>query len=162
MIADAPDLAVFAHGLTTRLRARVPSSLAAQEQAIRETRVALPQALVVLAGPYWNLQHDAERFAPREGRGPRRATTSSPRTTRRARSWTSAMRRSTSISIACWRGTTWLPHADTVHFADFGQAVIGMTMFAELAVRCSFLVAKSADAELQLRSSGYAPGPRRR
>ena len=64
MIAYKPDMAVYAYGLNdSRCGHAVESFMAAYRTIVGRTREALPDALIVLVGPYWNLQYDAEMWA---------------------------------------------------------------------------------------------------
>ena len=63
MLAYAPDMAVYAYGLNdSRCGHAVESFMTAYRTIVGRTREALPDALIVLVGPYWNLQYDAETW----------------------------------------------------------------------------------------------------
>jgi len=160
MIAYKPDMAVYAYGLNdSRCGHAVESFMAAYRNIVVRTREALPDALIVLVGPYWNLQYDAETWA-----------------TSKYRNWifgkfdragddlvTAYNREIAALAdevgglfvdvYAMLEGATWLLNADACHFSDVGQAIIGNRVFCEVTAHCSFLAAKSREIEEKLHLS---------
>ena len=64
MIEYRPDMAVYAYGLNdSRCGHVLESFIADYETIVSHTRRTLPDALIVLVGPYWNIQYDAEEWA---------------------------------------------------------------------------------------------------
>ena len=64
MIGYAPDLAVYAYGLNdSRCGHDLDSFMKSYAQIVETTKAQCPQALIVLVGPYWNLQYDAATWA---------------------------------------------------------------------------------------------------
>lgn len=156
MISYRPDLAVYAYGLND---ARCGHSLNSFMQVYREIVVntikKLPDALVVLAGSYWNLQFDAQTWADPKYRGrfgkfnlPGDALVTSYN-----QAIATMARETGALFIDLYsllEGATWLLTADGCHFNDVGQAMIGMKVFLEIAARCSFLSLKSKRMEEEL------------
>jgi len=153
MIAYQPDLAVYAYGLNdSRCGHGVDSFMKAYRQIVVETRAQLPETLVVLVGPYWNIQYDEE-------------TWSDPK----YENWFGDFNRSGDDLVTAYNaeikelaketsslfvdvyhvleGASWLIGKDCCHFNDVGQVVIGMTVFQALAMHCSFLAESSNQAE---------------
>ncbi len=165
MIAFTPDMAVYAYGLNdSRCGHPIESFMAAYRKIVTRTREAFPGALIVLVGPYWNLQYDA-------------ATWSTPK----YRNWVFGkfdragddLVKAYNTEIArlanefgalfvdvygMLEGATWLLNADACHFIDIGQAMIGYRVFCEVAARCSFLAAKSKEMEEKLHLSVWNTG----
>ena len=168
MIAYQPDMAVFAYGLNdSRCGHETESFIADYEQIVGDTRAQLPEALIVLVGPYWNLQYDAEEWAKPEyeqlrdeernpfGLGGDEIVLE----------YNSAIAeladRHGGVFVdvyAATEGAPWLLHGDHCHFTDLGQWVIGQTVFATIASSCSFIAAKSLAAAreggLDIRTTG--------
>ena len=149
MIAYAPDLAIYAYGLNdSRCGHPLDSFLQAYRHIVATTRERLPQALIVLVGPYWNLQYDADTWAEhparnRQGKfnlpGDELVLAYNRAIAELAREYSAVF----ADVYAATEGAAWLLTDDTCHFSDVGQWVIGQTVFAALAKRCSFLGAKS-------------------
>jgi hypothetical protein len=159
MISYRPDLAVYAYGLND---ARCGHSLDSFMQAYREIVVntikKLPDALVVLAGPYWNLQFDAQTWTDPKYRGwfgkfnlPGDAlVTSYNKAIAKMAHETGAL----FVDLySLLEGATWLLTADACHFNDVGQSMIGMKVFLDIAAHCSFLSLKSKRMEEELNLS---------
>ncbi len=159
MISYRPDLAAYAYGLND---ARCGHSLDSFMQAYREIVVntikKLPDALVVLVGPYWNLQFDAQTWADPKYRGwfgkfnlPGDALVTSYN-----KAIAMMARETGALFIDLYsllEGATWLLTADACHFNDIGQAMIGMKVFLDIAAHCSFLSLKSKRIEEELNLS---------
>jgi hypothetical protein len=137
-----------------------PSFLAADEQIVRDTRAALPDALVVLVGPYWNPPHDVDAFTAHIA-GLRAAGSDAKAAGLEAfaashfigpdfiDAYLERLPRIAADHSAIYvdlypvlEGAPWLVHGDAVHFNDVGQQVIGFTVFTEIARRCSFIAAE--------------------
>ena len=164
MISYEPDLAVYVYGLND---ARCGHSLNSFMRAYREIVVStikkLPDALVVLVGPSWTLQFDAQTWADPKYRGvfgkfnlPGDALVTSYNEA------IATMARETGALFidvySLLEGATWLLNADGCHINDVGQAMIGMKVFLETAARCSFLSLKSKRMEEELHLSIHNTG----
>ena len=159
MIAYQPDMAVYAYGLNdSRCGHAVESFIEDYETIVRETRRRLPEALIVLVGPYWNLQYDAATWAKPEYKELRESpwgvggdelvlayNAAIAELADRYEALFSNVYRAT-------EGATWLLHDDTCHFTDVGQWLIGQTVFATLAANCSFVGQKSIN---DFRQAGF-------
>jgi lysophospholipase L1-like esterase len=159
MLAYTPDLAVFAYGLNdSRCGHNLQSFIHAYEIIVSRTRAALPEALVVLVGPYWNIQYDRELWEscyletpqPQYGKfscvGDELVLAYNREIARLAA-------RTGALFVDVYNllvGATWLINADGCHFTDAGQRVIGMAVYCQLAVNCSFLGQKSKRMETVL------------
>lgn len=164
MIAYNPDMAVYAYGLNdSRCGHDVASFMAAYRTIVSTTREKLPDALVVLIGPYWNLQYDSETWARPE-----------------YQSWTGKFDRpgddivlaynkaiaELALETGCLfinvyrtlEGASWLLTSDACHFNDIGQRIIGLVAFCEIATHCSFLSYSSRRAASELNSAFWNTG----
>jgi hypothetical protein len=157
MIAHGPDLAIYAYGLNDSLAGHEAASfLRDYETIVSETRRQLPDALIVLVGPYWNPPHDLELWSEHrydEARERRRLHGWGAYGDDLVTAYNEGIRNialeSESLFVDIFslcRGAHWLIHADACHFTDVGQATIGMAVFTSLAVNCSFLSVKSTAA----------------
>ena len=159
MIGYGPDMAVYAYGLNdSRCGHNVDSFMRAYTTIVSTTRKSLPDALVVLVGPYWNLQYDANTWARAEykdrfgrfGRPGDDLVLAYNEAISRLASETG------SLFVDVYRileGAPWLLTADACHFNDTGQRIIGLVVFCEIATRCSFLSHMSHRMEDELNSS---------
>jgi lysophospholipase L1-like esterase len=176
MIDWRPELAVFAYGMNDVGCAHEPTSfLSSYHQIVGETRRALPDALLLLVSPYWNIFHEPDAFGARLLKNEQRGETEQ---VERMNYYMGIYGGSAMVAeyregietiahryggayvdvYSVLEGSPWFVHDDNVHFNDVGQAVIGMTVFASLASRCSFLSAASARAEHELESSVFNTG----
>ena len=159
MIGYRPDLAIYAYGLNdARCGHSLGSFMRAYREIVVQTKKKLPDALIVLVGPYWNLQFHAETWANPKYRGwfgkfnlpGNRLVTSYNRAI-------AALARETGVLFvdlySLLDGATWLLNADACHFNDVGQSIIGMKVFLEIATHCSFLSLKSRTMEKELNLS---------
>jgi lysophospholipase L1-like esterase len=162
MIAFSPDLAVYAYGLNdSRCGHNLQSFINAYHTIVTRTRLALPEALVVLVGPYWNIQYDEDlwdaqyktRWQPVYGKFDRPGDGL-------VLAYNQAIAELASASGALFvdvytllEGAPWLMNADACHFTDLGQRLIGMAVFSKLATCCSFLSVKSRIIEKALNLS---------
>ena len=164
MIAYAPDMAVYAYGLNdSRCGQPVDRFIAAYRTILGKTRQALPDALMVLVGPYWNLQYDAPTWADPiyEGRfgkfnlpGDELVRAYNLEIAQLAAEFDALF-----VDVyAMLEGASWLLNDDGCHFNDVGQAIIGMRVFAEVAAHCSFAAAKSRAMEERLRLTIWNTG----
>jgi len=158
MIDYQPDLAVYAYGLNdSRCGHLLESFLADYETIVAGTRERLPEALIVLVGPYWNLQYDAQTWAQLEY-DKHREGAFGVGGDELALAYNAAIaelaKRHEALFVDVYHateGAAWLLHDDTCHFTDLGQWLIGQTAFAVLAANCSFLAEKSIN---DLRQAG--------
>jgi lysophospholipase L1-like esterase len=164
MIAYAPDMAVFAYGLNdSRCGQGVDRFTAAYRTIVRRTRHALPDALIVLVGPYWNLQYDAQTWADpiyrdRFGKfnlpGDELVLAYNVEIAKLAAEFDALF-----VDVYhMLEGATWLLNADGCHFNDVGQAIIGIRVFCEVVAHCSFAAAKSQAMEEQLHLTIWNTG----
>ena len=160
MIDHRPDMAVYAYGLNdSRCGHAVDSFIADYETVVGETRRALPGALIVLVGPYWNLQYDAEAWAD-EKNAALHCPPFDVGGDRLVLEYNTAIgelaTRHDAIFADVYRateGAQWLLHEDGCHFSDVGQWIIGQTVFHAIAANCSFIATSSIEA---FRSTGFA------
>jgi lysophospholipase L1-like esterase len=160
MIAYAPDMAVYAYGLNdSRCGHSVESFMAAYRAIVARTREALPDALIVLVGPYWNLQYDAGMWATPKyrnwifGKFDRAGDDLVIAYNREIAALADEVGGLFVDLYATLEGAAWLLNADACHFNDVGQAIIGNRVFCEVAAHCSFLAAKSREIEKKLHLS---------
>ncbi len=167
MIAHRPDVCIYAYGLNdANCGHETESFLRDYEKIVRETRSLLPEALVVLVGPYWVVQHDEELWGDPEYEWHRKAYEPFARGGRDLVVAYNAGICDLANRYGCLfvdvysvlEGATWLVHRDACHFTDVGQAVIGFCVFARLAANCSFLARKSIalfrDGEFSIQDTG--------
>jgi hypothetical protein len=160
MLAYAPDMAVYAYGLNdSRCGHAVESFMAAYRTIAQRTRASLPGALIVLVGPYWNLQYDAATWATPKyrnwifGKFDRAGDDLVKAYNRELAGLASEVGGLFVDVYAMLEGATWLLNADACHFNDVGQAMIGHRVFCEVAAHCSFLATRSQEIERKLRLS---------
>lgn len=151
-----PDLVLFAYGMNdARCGHDAASFLAAYESAIQRTRAALPESLIVIVGPYWVPQFDAELWATPEYDGARQYFGAFGRggedlVDTYNRGIADLAGRYDCLFVDTYgplRGSLWLIHeGDNVHYTDIGQHVLGSLVFATIAANSSFLALKSRAA----------------
>lgn len=155
MIAQRPDLAVYAYGLNdSRMGHDTSSFMRDYEAIVKNTRSQLGDSLIVLVGPYWNPQYDMDLWSQPEydraresfgvaGRGgDDLVTVYNQRIGELAESYDCLF-----VDLyATLKGALWLIHDDACHYTDVGQTIVGMLVFSALATNCSFLAAKSTTA----------------
>jgi len=167
-----PDLVIYAYGMNdARCGHRIDSFLSAYDEALVRTRKRLPEALVLLVGPYWVPQCDDElwgnpkyakdkKYFGMFGRGGEDLITAySAGIAELARRYECLF----ADIYPSLRGALWLIHeGDNVHFNDVGHKVIGNLVFTTLAINCSFLARKSraafVDGGMTLRNTGGTNG----
>ena len=164
MISYKPDLAIFAYGLNDSRCGHKPDSfMKAYREIVETTQKECPGALIVLVGPYWNPQYDAEHWqnSNKSGKFGKFGRPGDDIVT----SYNEEIRLlAEELGIlfvdlyTVLEGSTWLITADDCHFNDLGQRLIGMTIFSQLAQHCSFLAHSSHAMEEQLTSSVYNTG----
>jgi len=112
--------------------------------------------LLVLVGPYWNPQYDAELWAGPEYDETRvgfgvfnRPGDDLVLAYNAGIAELAARHEALFVDVYhAAEGATWLIHADACHYSDVGQWFLGQTVFGVLAANCSFLSLKSRqDAE---------------
>ena len=158
MVSYKPDMVVYAYGLNdSRCGHSLESFIKSYEYIVKKTREELPNALIVLVGPYWNPQYDSLAWVNRQPQ-------------RKGDFWlpgdgivegynkaiSTLADKYNALFVDVYnvlRGSPWLVTADDCHFNDMGQSVIGQKVFIELATHCSFLSNKSRKAEKELKSS---------
>jgi lysophospholipase L1-like esterase len=156
MIAYRPDLAVYAYGLNdSRCGHDLDSFMRAYETIVAKTREQLPEALLVLVGPYWNLQYDLEAWQriDRTGWFGRFNRAGDDLVLAYNAAIGALAERTEAIFVDVYHvlaGVDWLLTADACHFNDLGQRLIGLTVFCQLATRCSFVARKSSRMEREL------------
>lgn len=150
MIAYRPDMAVYAYGLNdSRCGHALESFIEDFETVVAETRRQLPESLIVLVGPYWNTQYDAELWSRPEYAGMRDGVfgVGGDELVLGYNAGIAALaQRHGALFSDVYTATEnalWLIHPDTCHFNDVGQWLIGQTVFATVAANCSFIAAKS-------------------
>ncbi len=157
MIAHEPDLALFAYGLNdARCGHSLDSFIDAYGTIVENTRLALPEALIVLVGPYWNLQFDADTWSQPQyqnwifGKFDK-AGDGLVKAYNQAIAQLAADRNALFVDVySMLEGATWLLHGDACHFTDVGQAMIGYKVFSEIAAHCSFAARYSKAIETEL------------
>ena len=156
MIGYRPDMAVYAYGLNdSRCGHSEASFMKAYSRIVSATRKSLPDSLIVLVGPYWNLQYDSDTWADPQNRvgfgkfglpGDDLVLAYNEAISRLAKE-------TGSLFVNAYRaleGASWLLTADACHFSDIGQRIIGLLAFCEIATRCSFLTHTSRRMEQEL------------
>ena len=159
MIAYRPDMAVFAYGLNdSRCGHALESFIGAYRTIVTTTRERSPDALVVLVGPYWNLQYDAATWSKPEYKGwfGKFNLPGDDLVLSYNQAIADLAAETHSIFVDVYHvleGAPWLLTADACHFNDIGQRLIGLTVFSKVAAHCSFLSHKSRSMEEDLKSS---------
>ena len=165
MIAYTPDLAIYAYGLNdSRCGHSVASFVAAYRTIVARTRAALPDSLIVLVGPYWNLQYDAGTWAQPQyqdwGFG-KFGLSGDELVTAYNREIASLADEFDALFVDVYHlleGATWLLNADACHFHDAGHAIIGFKVFSEIATHCSFATSRSKEIENRLQLNIWNTG----
>ena len=158
MLAYNPDMAVYAYGLNdSRCGHTLESFMHTYRIIVSKTREKLPGVLVVLVGPYWNLQYDAEawakgKFKDRKSRFDLPGDELVSAYNRSIEELASDVGAVFTDVYHVLEGATWLLTSDACHFNDIGQRVIGLAVFCRLAARCSFLSRTSRKMEMELKS----------
>jgi len=161
MIDYRPDMAVYAYGLNdSRCGHALESFIEDYEKIVSETRRRLSDVLLVLVGPYWNLQYDAETWARLEYQQCKAGFGMFDKSgDELVLSYNEAIadmsRRYDAVFADVYSATAksgWLLTDDHCHFNDIGQWVIGQTVFSAIARNCSFLATKSINA---YRETGF-------
>lgn len=164
MIAYEPDLAVYAYGLNdSRCGHDLESFMSAYSTIVYTTKTKLPEALILLVGPYWNLQYDAATWSQQKYHGRfGKFNLGGHDLVLAYNAAISDLAEQTGCLFvdvySMLEGATWLLAEDACHFLDVGQRIIGLQIFCEMAAKCSFLSYKSREAEKTLRSSIWTTG----
>ncbi|MFH1740697.1 MAG: SGNH/GDSL hydrolase family protein [bacterium] len=164
MIAYRPDMAVYAYGLNdSRCGHEIKSFMRAYKTIVSKTREELPESLVVLVGPYWNLQYDAQTWSnPKyEGRFGKFNRAGDHLVLAYNQAIEELARESGAIFVDVYHlleGAPWLLTEDACHFNDVGQCMIGLAVFCQLAAHCSFLSSKSRRMEKETNSNIHNTG----
>ncbi len=162
LIDQAPDIAVLAYGLNdSRCGYETKLFLNDLEKIVADT-VAMTDALVVLAGPYWNTQYN-EKLWNRLKKKPEWATGEYSIFAQTGRdlvwSYLKGIEKLT-CKYGCLfadlftptENCTWLLHDDQCHYNDIGHRVLGQILFNVIACNCSFTGKKSVRI---LREGGF-------
>ena len=159
MIAYRPDLAIFAYGLNDSRCGHDPKSfMRAYQEIVSTTQHECPNALIMLVGPYWNPQYDAEHWQKQHkpGKFGKFGRPGDDIVTAYNDAIADFAGEIGALYVDVYRmleGATWLVTQDDCHFNDLGQRLIGMTVFSQLAQHCSFLAKTSDQMEHELASS---------
>ena len=159
MIAYQPDLAMFAYGLNDSRCGHDPDSfMQSYREIVTTTKQECPEALIVLVGPYWNPQYDAEHWQAQNkpGKFGKFGRPGDDIVTAYNAAIAAFANDIGVLFVDVYRvleGATWLITADDCHFNDVGQRLIGMTVFSTIAQHCSFIAQASNDMESELASS---------
>jgi hypothetical protein len=166
MIAYRPDMAVYAYGRNDSCCGHaLESFMRAYRTIVWKTKRELPDALLVLVGPYWSLQYDAEMWR-KLGRGKSGGFGKFDRAgDDLVLAYNEAIADLAGEADAVFvdvyhllEGSPWLLAGDGCHFNDIGQRMIGLTVFCQVAAHCCFLAKKSQRIEKELRSSIWTTG----
>ncbi len=163
MIGYRPDLAVYAYGLNdSRCGHALESFLTDYETVVAGTRERLPEALLVLVGPYWNLQYEAAEWRKPQYDPIRQAFGAFAvggdelvLSYNRAIAELAARYGALFVDVyAVTERAVWLLTEDQCHFNDLGQWLIGQTVFGTIASNCSFIAGKSVAAHFTIGTTG--------
>jgi hypothetical protein len=148
MISYKPDLAVYAYGLNdSRCGHQTKSFIDAYRKILLKTRQSLPDALIVLVGPYWNVQYNVRAWSdPKYHRdfgafdkpGDELVLSYNSELSKLADEVNGIFVDVYSIL----EDAIWLLANDSCHFTDLGHNIIGQAVFMKVASNCSFLSAK--------------------
>ncbi len=127
----------------------------AYRTVVSKTRESLPDALIVLVGPYWNLQYDTETWSdPKYERWFGKFNRAGVFLVLK---YNAAIEELASETGALFvdvyhllEGATWLLTDDACHFNDVGQHIIGLSVFMQVAAHCSFPAGTSRRMEKEL------------
>jgi len=164
MISYKPDIAVYAYGLNdSRCGHSTKSFIDAYRSILLKTRRSLPEALIVLVGPYWNIQYNEKAWTdPKYHRNFGAFGKSGDEL---VLSYNSELPKLANEVNAVFidvysvlEGATWLLTDDSCHFNDIGHTIIGQTVFTKLASHCSFLSAKCKRLEKETNISIHNTG----
>lgn len=157
MISYKPDLAVYAYGLNdSRCGHSRNSFINAYRKILVRTRQALPDALIVIVGPYWNVQYNEKAWADPEyhrdfgafnASGDELVLSYNAELPKLAQEVNGIFVDVYSIL----ENAIWLLADDSCHFNDVGQTIIGQTVFAQVASQCSFVSARCQRFETETR-----------
>lgn len=164
MISYRPDMAVYAYGLNdSRCGHAVESFIRAYREIVSKTRESLPNALVVLVGPYWNLQYDARAWANPmyKGRFGKFGLPGDELVLAYNSAIAQLASETGSLFVDVYRvleGASWLLTTDGCHFNDIGQRIIGLTVLCQVAAHCSFLSHRSRRMEEEMGMGTWNTG----
>jgi hypothetical protein len=165
MISFKPDLAIYAYGLNdSRCGHTTKSFINAYRKILLKTRQSLPDALIVLVGPYWNVQYNSEAWRdPKYYRDYFGAFDKSG--DELVLSYNSELPKLADevngIFIDVYsilEGAIWLLADDSCHFTDVGHTIIGQAVFMKVASYCSFLSAKCQRFENEVNINTLTTG----
>ena len=150
MISYKPDMVVYAYGLNdSRCGHKLESFMKAYRHIVRKTREKLPDALIVLVGPYWCTQYDPVAWSVKK----RFPIVGDQLVLAYNKAISELADEYGAIFVDVYRvleGALWLLNKDDCHFNDLGQSIIGQTIFIEIAAHCFFVAKKSKRMEKEL------------
>lgn len=164
MISYKPDLALYAFGLNdSRCGHSTKSFVNAYRKILVKTRQSLPDALIVIVGPYWNVQYNVKAWADPEYRrdfgafdksGDELVLSYNAELPKLAREINGIFVDVYSIL----ENAIWLLTDDSCHFNDVGHTIIGQAIFIQVASQCSFVSARSQrfekETKIQITTTG--------
>ena len=164
MISYKPDLALYAYGLNdSRCGHSTKSFINAYRKILVKTRQSLPDALIVIVGPYWNVQYNAKAWAKPEYQRNFGAFNKSG--DELVLSYNAELPKLAleinAIFVDVYsilENAIWLLTADSCHFNDVGHTIIGQAIFIQVASQCSFVSARSQrfekETKIQIMTTG--------
>lgn len=164
MISYKPDLALYAFGLNdSRCGHSTKSFVNAYRKILVKTRQSLPDALIVIVGPYWNVQYNVKAWADPEYRrdfgafdksGDELVLSYNAELPKLAREINGIFVDVYSIL----ENAIWLLTDDSCHFNDVGHTIIGQAIFNQVASQCSFVSARcqrfEKETKIQITTTG--------
>ena len=165
MISYKPDLSIYAYGLNdSRCGHDTKSFIDAYRKILVKTRQSLPNTLIVVVGPYWNVQYDSEAW----------------RDPKYYRDFFGAFDKSGDELVLSYNselpnlanevngifvdvysileGAIWLLADDSCHFTDVGHTIIGQAVFMKIGSLCSFLSARCQRFETEINITTQTTG----
>jgi lysophospholipase L1-like esterase len=153
LLAPRPDLVILAYGLNDSRCGNPVASFIADFETVVRGAAEKTEALIVLAGPYWNTQYNREMWEALNPK-PEWATGEYEVFAKigRALVWSYVAeierlaKRYECLFVDLFSPTEdcpWLLHEDQCHFNDVGQRVLGNLVFGAIAANCSFVARRS-------------------
>jgi lysophospholipase L1-like esterase len=153
LIAQKPDLALIAYGLNDSRCGNPLEAFIEDLEIIVSGVQEKTDALIVLAGPYWNTQYDEEMWDSLDPK-PEWAIDEYRVFAKTGRElvWSYVVGMGElAEKYGCvfvdlftqTEGCYWLLHDDHCHYNDVGQKVLGLIVFNAIASSCSFIGGKS-------------------
>jgi len=165
MISYKPDLSIYAYGLNdSRCGHATKSFIDAYRKILLKTRQSLPDALIVLVGPYWNVQYNEEAwrdpkyyrdfFGAFDKSGDELVLSYNSELPKLANEVNGIFVDVYSIL----EGALWLMADDSCHFTDLGHTIIGQATFLKVASQCSFLSTRCQRFETEMNITTSTTG----